>query len=111
MGTSNGKSHIVRFDDGSLVPWRAWRDRKSQYWVAVSDALGLAAQGETWSDLVSSIEEIQRLTFRDLLGEGQLEAYLRDHGLRAVSALPAAGERTVEFDIRTRVDLDLHAAA
>ena len=66
-------------------------------WVGVCDDLSLTAQGETYSDLMASIADVQGLLFADLFQENELDAFLRRHGWEPVIMPPA--EADVTFDV------------
>lgn len=95
---------IVRFQPSVRIEWRAYRDAETGGWVAVCDALGRSAVNETWDGLCATIFETQHVFFTDLLVEGELQPFLRDHGLLAQTELPAhLPENGVTFDMPTVV--------
>lgn len=103
---------LIRFDIDAQIAWRALRDRKTETWVGVCDALKLTARGDTWQDLCRMIEEIQEDLFRELLAEGTLERFLSDHGWKPLVPIPARfPEGIVRFDVPTSIVPDRHAQA
>lgn len=91
---------VIRIDVKAQLLWKAHRDPSSQYWVAVCDAIKLAAEGETWDDLQEMVADELRSLFVDLLREGELDAFLRDRGWTLVSPVPMpAAQDNVKFDI------------
>lgn len=106
---------IIRFDLKAQIAWRAMRDRKTQAWVGICDALKLTVEADTWSDLQQTIDEVQQALFSDLLTEGELERFLRDHGWSPVGPLPQRSEHErVRFDMPWALMRDaseLHAVA
>lgn len=62
------------------ISWNVSQDAKSGAWVGVCDALGITALGETTEDLHASINDAMDGLFRDLLSDGELDEFLRQHG-------------------------------
>ena len=95
---------IVRFQPSTCIEWRAYRDAETNRWVAVCDVLGRSAVGETWDTLCMTVFETQRALLTDLLSEGELESFLKEHGWLAETPLPATLPADgVNFDIPVRV--------
>lgn len=94
---------IVRVD--ARVAFRASQDPKTGYWVAISDALRITLSGQTWTELNRAIGEGLDLLFRDLLDDGELKAFLVEHGWRLSGPTPAkATRRKITFDVPFVVD-------
>lgn len=95
---------IVRFQPSACIEWRAYRDGETDGWVAVCDALGRSAPGETWDRLCATIFELQQALLTDLLVLGELESFLKHHGWETQTELPEhVPEGGVTFDIPTVV--------
>jgi predicted RNase H-like HicB family nuclease len=98
------------------VTWQVTRSRDGGY-VGRCDALKVTAQGETYAELMSTIDEVQNELMLDLLAEGELEAFLSRHGWRPLNPIPARGDippHGVRFDLPFTVTQerrsDAHAA-
>ncbi len=102
---------IVRFDLAAFIAWRAVRDAQTGAWVGICDALKLTAEGETWEDLNRIVAEIVNDLFVNLLQEGRLEEFLRNHGWATLGEIPRPPdhERLV-FDIPSRIVPEQRAA-
>ncbi|HVO19763.1 MAG TPA: hypothetical protein VMU15_10935 [Anaeromyxobacter sp.] len=82
--------------------WRAFRGRDSGNWVAISDALKLTVQGDSWDDLMNACTEAVQLVLLDVFEDGDFEQFLRSRGWMLLSQLPARGQ-PVKFDIPVQV--------
>jgi predicted nucleic acid-binding protein len=89
---------VVRFQISAKINWRVTREPHAQRWIGVCDPLKVTAEAETWAELCQVINEIHNELFRDLLEEGQLEQFLRQHGWKPVAPLPSRTANVV-FDI------------
>lgn len=95
---------IIRFQPNACIEWRAYRDGETDGWVAVCDALRRRAVGESWERLCVTIFETQHAFLTDLLVEGELESFLKHHGLQTQAELPALSPvGGAKFDIPTVV--------
>ena len=92
---------IVGFNIEAEIAWRAIRDDSG--WVGICDALKLTAQGETWSDLNETIDDIQQDLFVSLLAEGSLADFLQANGWTPTKPLPPSKTEGVVFDMPARV--------
>ena len=95
---------IIQFQPSACLEWRAYRDGQAPGWVALCDALGRRATGETWGQLCATIFETQQTLLTDLFAEGELAAFLTSNDLNTridlPPVLPVGG---VTFDIPTVV--------
>ena len=89
---------IVRFQVDARVEWQVARDPKSDRWIGVCPALKVTAEADTWGELAQTINEIHNELFRDLLEDGELQAFLIQHGWQPVTPIPVQPSNVV-FDI------------
>jgi hypothetical protein len=90
-------AQLIRLD--AKIRWAFVRDETGA-WVGVCEALKLTACGDTWAQLCSVIEEIHNDLFIELLHEGQLEGFLRQHGWAPITPLPlSVPPEGVRFDV------------
>ena len=95
---------IVRFHPSAQIEWRAYRDSETDGWIAVCDALGRRAAGDTWDRLCATIFELQHAFLTDLLIEGELALFLRHRGWQIADHLPErVPDGGVTFDVPTTV--------
>jgi predicted RNase H-like HicB family nuclease len=80
------------------LTWLVAQDKRSHYWVAQCPPLQIVAEGETYAKLTEAIDACQQALFSELLETGELAGFLREHGWRLSSPLPASPTR-VRFDI------------
>jgi hypothetical protein len=80
------------------VIWFVAQDKRSHYWVAQCRPLQIVAEGETFARLTEAIDACQQALFSELLDTGELHGFLREHGWKLTSPLPAKSAR-VRFDI------------
>jgi len=62
------------------LEWRAERGDSERRWVAVCDALGVAAEADSLDELHSVIPETIHLLMVDLLEDGELDQFLSERG-------------------------------
>jgi hypothetical protein len=81
------------------LQWKVLRARGGKgNWVAVSDALKLTVESETWAEMMEDIGLAINAMLTDLLETNDLENFLRQHGWVAVGPIPRQpGE--VRFDV------------
>jgi len=84
--------------DGQLI-WKYAQNRESGNWVAVCPELHIAVEGETFRDLMETVNESIDSIFADLLSTGRLDTFLRAHGWAPVSELVPRNSRNPRFDI------------
>ncbi|MFQ5994536.1 MAG: hypothetical protein ACE5K1_05535 [Acidiferrobacterales bacterium] len=95
---------IVRFQPNAQIEWRAYRDTETDGWVAVCDALGRSAAGDTWDRLCATIFDLQHALLMDLLIEGELASFLRHRGWHIADPLPErVPDGGVTFDVPTTI--------
>jgi predicted RNase H-like HicB family nuclease len=87
---------IVRID--AQLPWRFTIGKGGNY-VAVCDPLQLTLQAETWADLMEDTSDVLNSVFKDLLKNGQLDAFLRMHGWNFMGQVPQRDQENVRFDV------------
>ena len=80
------------------LEWRAKRSRSSNRWIGECQALNLSMEAETLDELHSLIPETIHLLMADLLGDNELDQYLREKGWQAVG-VPARSDEDVEFNV------------
>jgi hypothetical protein len=79
------------------VPWSFTRVRSGQY-IAVCDPLKLTLQADTFYDLMEDIAISLDALLKDLLGDNELDRFLRERGWTAFSPIPAR-PKNVRFDV------------
>lgn len=62
------------------LAWSIHTDRESRELIAACAPLGLVMHGKDVPDLQASINETLNLLFRNLMKEGELDAFLCQHG-------------------------------
>ncbi len=80
------------------IPWNAFRDPATQFWVAVCEPLKLTVQGETWRALMESISDTLDIVLHDLFKTGDFERFLRVHGWKLLER-PTAKTNRLRFDV------------
>lgn len=103
---------IIRLN--TQIAWKAERDPETDGWVGECEPLKVTAYGDTWEELSASIAEIQAALFTELLMEGQLEKFLRNHGWKLAMPVPVQppDHEPIEFDIPTQItDISNHGHA
>lgn len=96
---------VIRFDVDveAQLAWRAFRTPRN-IWVAVCDPLKLTVEGGTWGELNENIQEAMDAVMTDLLEDGELEQFLREHGWRPVGPIPPRlPDEGIRFDLPTKV--------
>lgn len=83
------------------VEWQIGYDERGGVWLGICTPLNLNAMGDTQEDLAAAIGETMHLLMLDLLKDGELEAFLREHGWRLNQALPPPS-RKVQFHVPYR---------
>ncbi|MCX6069409.1 MAG: hypothetical protein NTU91_00910 [Chloroflexi bacterium] len=81
----------------ATVPWELAQAPLDGHWFGVCRPLNLNAIGDTWAEFQECANEAIQLLLQDLLGGGELEAFLQRNGWRTAAALPAPGTK-VRFD-------------
>ncbi len=84
-------AQTVRVRIEANVEWRVAQDPDSGEWIGVCPALNLNAAGDTFAELHQCAGEAMHLLFLDLFKEGELEAFLREHGWTPDIRLPKQG--------------------
>lgn len=104
---------VIPVEVGANIAWLVIRSGDGGY-VGRCDALKVTAQGDTFGELMSTIVEVQNELLLDLLGEGELEAFLHRHGWRPLMPIPAQiPPHGIRFDVPftvTQDRADAHAA-
>lgn len=80
--------------------WLYTQDKACHRWVAHCPPLKIAAEGETYSQLLERMDDCIQTLFSDLLVTGELEDFLREHNWQAMPGVPSrriAGN--VRFDV------------
>lgn len=92
------KPVVVQLEATNLV-WQGMRDPDTGQWIGVCNALNLNAIGDTWMDLQACAAEAITLLLLDLFEDGELDAFLREHGWRKLTPLPRPGTAQPAFDV------------
>jgi hypothetical protein len=90
---------IIRVVAANLV-WGC-QQGKGGHWIAFCDPLRLTVQADTWSDLMEDVGITLDAMMRDLLENGELERFLRDHKWTLVgSPMPSPLQaKVLRFDV------------
>jgi hypothetical protein len=83
--------------EGNLE-WSYAVHRKTGHWIGVCEPLKLTVTADNPQEFWESIREGMDSFFRELLSTGDLEQFLRDHGWRAITPIPAR-HRNLYFDV------------
>jgi hypothetical protein len=75
--------------EANNIVWTVQPQRSGQL-VAWCDLLGLTVEGDNEADLASLIAESMHVLFMDLFEDGDLPAFLSEHGWRPHHPLPSA---------------------
>ena len=98
------EQQVVHVLDAQLV-WRVAHDPSTHSWIGQCDALRQTAFGESFNDLVyRSIRNIMQELFNDLLSEGELEGFLRQHGWKLMGEAKPIREHRYEFDVPFQIE-------
>ena len=103
---------IVQVEGQVRLPWAVTR-AKGGNWVAVCQPLGLTIQSDTWAHLMEDIAQALNALFVDLIQEGELDRFLREHGWRLVGPVPSKPDEAwfdVPFEPTRMTDRDLEIA-
>lgn len=88
---------IVRIQVQGQIAWQVAKSAAGN-WIAVCKPFGLVMEGTTLDDLYSNINHGVQLMMRDLMEAGELEAFLKSHGLKLQSQ-ETKPQGEVEFDV------------
>jgi hypothetical protein len=95
---------------GEIV-FKAGRDRASGQWIGVCDPIGLTVSGDTYSELVESINESVDAVFADLLISGDLAEFLEMRGWKVAEVNSPDGEEGgIDAPFQIETDNDPQAA-
>lgn len=89
----------VKIQIEGQVQLRAWRDKKSGWWVGSCEALQLTASGETWAELQEDFNGALQDLFEYLLEKGKLRDYLKQRGWAMHAPVRKLKGITPRFDI------------
>ncbi|MBI2376608.1 MAG: hypothetical protein HYV07_21610 [Deltaproteobacteria bacterium] len=82
------------------IPWGCMRDMASGFYIGECPPLGLAVQGESWNELLESMNDAINALFTDLFESGELGLFLQSNGWTPLQPLPqVASGSEVEFDV------------
>lgn len=84
------------------VDWTGFIDEANRHWIAECPSLKLVVEGDSWQDLMASIDETLDLMLKDLLQTGELDQFLRAHGWQLMQRIPGSRTR-FRFDIPSTV--------
>lgn len=79
--------------------WQVVRNQTTGRFIGVCRPLNINAVGDTWGEFQEAANEAIQVLFADLFKEGELEEFLRRHGWRALTPLPARGSASPRFDV------------
>jgi hypothetical protein len=68
----------------------------------------LTVEGESWSDLQTTINDTLEGVFEVLLEDNTLDEFLRSHGWKRLSDIPAKKKNHIRFDIPFTVSRENH---
>jgi hypothetical protein len=68
-------------------------------WIATCEAIGQAAQAETFDQLPARINEILNHLLLDLYQEGDLDEFLLKHGWQMAVNLPREVQQGIVFEV------------
>lgn len=77
--------------------WRFCRSREGSY-IGVCDPLKITLQADTFAELTEEINISLDALLRDVLGDGELEKFLRDQGWSVIGPFPHRPD-DVKFDV------------
>jgi hypothetical protein len=80
------------------VGWNVFQSPTSKRWLAVCDDLNICLEGDSETELRSLIPEALHLLMSDLLGDTELDAFLREKGWYAHN-LPVSPVGEIKFDV------------
>jgi hypothetical protein len=80
------------------VAWKVFQSPMSKRWIGVCDELNLCVEADSETELRSLIPESLHLLMKDLLGDEELDQFLRDKGWQAMN-LPVRPVGEVQFDV------------
>lgn len=80
------------------VGWKVFQSESSKHWIAVCDELNICLEGDSETELRSLIPEALHLLMIDLLGDKELDQFLREKGWSA-STIPVRPEAEIKFDV------------
>jgi predicted RNase H-like HicB family nuclease len=92
------------------VAFRVFQGPSGAY-VAVCEPLGITLGGDTWSEMLDTIQDGVKLLLEDLVESGDLDRFLRTRGWHLRGELPRDARR-FEIDLPYEVvrDAGLHPA-
>ncbi len=94
----------VRVTIQANVEWAFAQDPASGEWIGVCEPLNLNAMGDTFAELQQCASEAMHLLFLDLFRDGELDAFLKEHGWTPHSPLPEK-DSNPHFDTSYRTRL------
>jgi len=87
---------IIARIDGN-VQWKYFRSTEG-HWIAISDALKLTLQADTYGELMEDITSTLDAVFRDLLLSSELDKFLEEHGWTLTQQI-VGPIQNVRFDV------------
>jgi hypothetical protein len=88
---------LVQID--AQLAWQVAHNPIEGRYIGVCKPLNLNAVGDTWVEFTECANEAMQLLFEDLFEQGELEAFLRNHGWSPRTPLPAVGHARPRFDV------------
>lgn len=88
--------HVIQIEVKGQVQWNVVQSTAGN-WIGVCDPLKMTMEGETLDELQQNIRQSLQLLMEDLMNTGELEAFLREHGWRAIPGPQQHG--SVEFQV------------
>jgi predicted RNase H-like HicB family nuclease len=88
--------HVIQIEVKGQVQWNVGQSAAGN-WIGVCEPLKMTMEGETLDDLQQNIRQSLQLLMEDLMKNGELEAFLREHGWRAIPGPHQHG--SVEFQV------------
>jgi predicted RNase H-like HicB family nuclease len=88
--------HVIQIEVKAQVQWRVGQSDAGN-WIGVCEPLKMTMEGSTLDELQQNIHQSIQLLMEDLMETGELDAFLRDHGWRAIPGPQQHG--SVEFQV------------
>jgi predicted RNase H-like HicB family nuclease len=88
--------HVIKID--TSLQWLVTKTPSGSF-VAICHPLGLASEGTDQVDLWMNIQESIQLVLNDLLKNGELDAFLREKGWKAMPVLTRNSRGPYPFEV------------
>ena len=88
---SPAQRYVVQVE--ANLKWLVTRDAQTGMYMGVCQPLNLNAMGETQAEFTEAASQAIALLLLDLLEDGELDTFLRQHGWSLMNELPPPGKR------------------